>query len=166
MILSSEVHHHALQKVLDQAFVTPDITPGQFEKIVRQIQASNFVTFSKDEVDSAGLKHTKALHSTVKCKGCIVAKVLIDNGSALNILPNSTLAKLPIDPSALRQSAMGVRAFDGTKREVLGDIDLPLQIGACTFNVIFQVMDIELADTMLLGRPWIHSANAIPSTLH
>ncbi len=27
-------------------------------------------------------------------------------------------------------------------------------------------MDIEPAYTMLLGRPWIHSVNAVPSTLH
>ncbi|KAJ9189093.1 hypothetical protein P3X46_000424 [Hevea brasiliensis] len=166
LILSSEVHRQALQKILDQAFVNPDITPGQFEKIVGQIQASSFVTFSKEEIDPAGLMHTKALHVTVKCKGCIVAKVLIDNGSALNVLPSATLARLPVDRSNIRQSAMVVRAFDGTRREVLGDIDLPLQIGACTFNVTFQVMNIEPAYTMLLGRPWIHSANAVPSTLH
>ncbi|KAJ9175350.1 hypothetical protein P3X46_013915 [Hevea brasiliensis] len=166
LILSSEVHRQALQKILDQAFVNPDITPGQFEKIVGQIQASSFITFSEDEIDPAGLRHTKALYVTVKCKGCIVAKVLIDNRSALNILPNTTLARLPVDQSDIRQSAMVVRAFDGTRREVLGDIDLPIQVGACTFNVTFQVMNIKPAYTMLLGRPWIHSANAIPSTLH
>ncbi|KAJ9187107.1 hypothetical protein P3X46_002603 [Hevea brasiliensis] len=166
LILSSEVHRQALQRILDQAFVNPDITPGQFEKIVGQIQASNFVTFSEDEIDPAGLRHNKALHITVKCKGCIVAKVLIDNGSALNVLPSATLARLPVDQSDIRQSAMVVRAFDGTRREVLGDIDLPLQIGTCTFNVTFQVMNIEPAYTMLLGRPWIHFANAVPSTLH
>ncbi|XP_058002272.1 uncharacterized protein LOC131179444 [Hevea brasiliensis] len=38
----------------------------------------------------------------LKCKGCIIAKVLIDNGSALNDLPNATLAKLSVDPSAVR----------------------------------------------------------------
>jgi len=117
-------------------------------------------------VDLIGLKHTKVLHVTIKCKGCIVAKVLIDNGSTLNILPNATLARLLIDLSAECQSAMVVRAFDDIKREVLGDIDLPLHIGACTFNVTFQVMDIEPAYTMLLGRPWIHSTNAVPSTLY
>ncbi len=37
LILSSEVHRQALQKVLDQAFMNPDITQGQFEKIVGQI---------------------------------------------------------------------------------------------------------------------------------
>ncbi|KAJ9182858.1 hypothetical protein P3X46_006805 [Hevea brasiliensis] len=166
LILSSEVHRQALQKILDKAFVSPDITPRQFEKIVGQIQAFSFFTFLEDEIDPAGLAHTKALHVTVKCKGCIVAKVLIDNGSALNVLPNATLARLPVDRSNIRQSAMVIRAFDGTRREVLGDIDLPLQVGACTFNVTFQVMNIEPAYTMLLGRPWIHSANAVPSTLH
>jgi len=166
LILSSKVHRQALQKILDQAFANPDITLGQFKKLVGQIQASNFVTFSEEEIDPAGLKHTKALHVTAKCKGCIVAKVLIDNGSALNVLPNATLAKLPVDRSNIRQSVMVIRAFDSTRREVVGDIDLPLQIGACTFDVTFQVMDIEPAYTMLLGRPWIHSANAVPSTLH
>ncbi|KAJ9182298.1 hypothetical protein P3X46_006306 [Hevea brasiliensis] len=92
LILSSEVHRQALQRILDQAFVNPDITPGQFEKIVEQIQASSFVAFSEEEIDPAGLGHNKALHVTVKCKGCIVAKVLIDNGSALNVLPSATLA--------------------------------------------------------------------------
>ncbi|KAJ9170559.1 hypothetical protein P3X46_018658 [Hevea brasiliensis] len=166
LILSSEVHRQALQRILDQAFVNPDITPGQFEKIVEQIQASSFVAFSEEEIDPAGLGHNKPLHVTMKCKGCIVAKVLIDNGSALNVLPSATLARLPVDQSYIRQSAMVVRAFDGTRREVLGDIDLPIQVGACTFNVTFQVMNIEPAYTMLLGRPWIHSANAVPSTLH
>ncbi len=90
---------------------------------------------------------------TVKCKGWMVAKVLINNGSALNVLPNATLARLPVDPYGVHRSTMIVRAFDGTKRDVLGDIDLPLQIGACTFNVTFQVMNIEPAYTMLLGRP-------------
>jgi len=82
--------------------MTLDISPGQFEKIIKQIQALKFVTFSNDEIDLAGLKHTKALHVTVKCKGCIIAKVLIDNGSALNVLPNAILARLPIEPSLMR----------------------------------------------------------------
>ena len=54
---------------------------------------------------------------------------------------------------------MVVRAFDGTKREVLGNIKLPIQVGPCTF-------DSEFIVNCLLGRPWIHMAGAMPSTLH
>ena len=61
---------------------------------------------------------------------------------------------------------MIVRAFDGTRREVIEEIELPIEIGPYTFEILFQVMDISPAYSCLLGRPWIHSAGAVPSTLH
>jgi len=43
---------------------------------------------------------------------------------------------------------------------------LPVQIGPYIFQIIFQAMDIIPAYSCLLGRPWIHSAGVVPSTLH
>lgn len=34
------------------------------------------------------------------------------------------------------------------------------------FDVHFQVLDIPSSFTMLLGRPWIHQAEAVPPSLH
>ena len=59
-----------------------------------------------------------------------------------------------------------VRAFDGTKKEVMGRIEVPLRIGPVTYEVDFLVMDIKPSYNCLLGRPWIHSAGAVPSSLH
>ncbi|KAE8648570.1 hypothetical protein Csa_008010, partial [Cucumis sativus] len=50
----------------------------------------------------------------------------------------------PIDPSYLRPSTMVVKAFDGARSEVIGDIDVPLKIGPSTFNVLFQLMDFSV----------------------
>ena len=61
---------------------------------------------------------------------------------------------------------MVVRAFDGTKREVLKNIKLPIQVGPCTFDSEFIVIDINPSYNCLLGRPWIHTTSAVPSTLH
>jgi len=94
------------------------------------------------------------------------AKVLIDNGSSLNVMPKSTLEKFPFNASHLRPSFMVVRAFDGSRREVRGEIDLPVQMGPHTCQVTFQVMDINPTYSCLLGRPWIHSVGFVPSTLH
>lgn len=95
-----------------------------------------------------------------------MAMVLVDNGSSLNIMSRSTLMKFHVDPSYLKPSTMVVRAFDGARREVIGDIEIPLKIGPTTFNVPFQVMDVNSSYSCLLGRPWIHSAGAVPSSLH
>ncbi|XP_073221489.1 uncharacterized protein [Cicer arietinum] len=66
----------------------------------------------------------------------------------------------------MRPSPMVVRAFEGSRREVMGEIDLPVQICPVTFEITFHVMDIVPAYSCLLSRPWIHSAGVLPSTLH
>jgi hypothetical protein len=53
----------------------------------------------------------------------IVAKVLVDNGSALNICPLITFTKLGIDHAIIRPSSIVIRAFDGSRREVMGEAD-------------------------------------------
>jgi len=81
--------------------------------------------------------HNKALHISVKCLYHVVAKVLVDNGSALNVMPKSTLSEFPCDGSYMKPCTMIVRAFDGTQREVIREIELPIQICPCTFNILF-----------------------------
>ncbi|RDY00939.1 hypothetical protein CR513_15786, partial [Mucuna pruriens] len=96
----------------------------------------------------------------------MIARVLIDNRSSLNVMPKTTLDKLYSPGAILRNSPVVVRAFDGSKREVMGEITLPILIGPMTFDITFQVMDIRPAYSCLLGRPWIHATGAVPSSLH
>ena len=51
---------------------------------------------------------------------------------------------------------MVVRAFDCSRRDVRGEIDLLIQIGPYTCQITFQVMDVNPAYNCLLGQPWIH----------
>ncbi|XP_027368366.1 uncharacterized protein LOC113874337 [Abrus precatorius] len=166
LLLNSEPHRKILMRVLNEAHVNHDITIDKFGGIVSNIASNNYLTFTDDEVPAEGTRHNKALHIFVKCQDHIIAKVLIDNGSSLNVMPKMTLSKLPCDGSHMKPSAMIVRAFEETRREVIGEIEIPIQIGPCTFQILFQVMDITPAYSCLLGRPWIHSTRVVPSTLH
>lgn len=49
---------------------------------------------------------------------------------------------------------------------VIGEVDLPITVGPHTFRVTFKVMDINPSYSCLIGRPWIHAAWAVTSTLH
>lgn len=66
----------------------------------------------------------------------------------------------------MRHSGIIVKAFDGSRKFVIGEVDLPICIGPHVFRITFQVMDIVSAYSCLLGRPWFHEADAITSTLH
>jgi len=104
-----------------------------FEGIVNNIIANNYLTFTDEEIPIEGRGHNRALHVSIKCLDHIVAKVLIDNGSSLNVMPKSMLDKLPFNVSHLRPSSMVLQAFDGSRRDVRGEIDLPIEIGPHTF---------------------------------
>ena len=64
----------------------------------------------------------------------------------------------------MRSSGMIVKAFDGSRKYVIGEVDFPIHIGPHLFQITFQVMDIVPAYNYLLGRPWIHEAGAVTST--
>ncbi|XP_070004590.1 uncharacterized protein [Nicotiana sylvestris] len=62
--------------------------------------------------------------------------------------------------------SMNVKAFDGSQRATIREINLDLQMGPTCFDVKSQVLDISATYNLLLGRPWIHIAGAVASTLH
>ena len=141
LLMIFEPHRAFLVKVLNEAQVAQDISVEGFEGIVNNITANNYLTFTEEEIPIEGRGHNRALHVFVKCMDHIMAKVLLDNGSSLNVMPKSTLEKLSFNAFHLKPSSMVVRAFDGSRWEVRGGIDLPVQIGPHTCQVTFQVMD-------------------------
>ncbi|XP_031378317.1 uncharacterized protein LOC116193708 [Punica granatum] len=165
LLLGSEPHREALLKVLTAAQVPKETAPGLIEETIGSIFSNN-ISFSDDELPPEGYAHSRALHILCKCNNFVVGRVMIDNGSALNVCPVSTLKQMNVDLNRIRPSKTAVRAFDGSRREVNGEIDLLIEVGPCSFSITFQVLDIPNAFNLLLGRPWIHLAGAVPSTLH
>ena len=93
------------------------------------------------------------MHIIVKCEDMIVVRVLIDNGLALNVCPMAILECLKVDMSFIKPSTMIIRAFDGTRQEVQGKIELIIEIGLRSFMVSFQVIKVDSPYNMPLWRP-------------
>ncbi|XP_070002642.1 uncharacterized protein [Nicotiana sylvestris] len=91
---------------------------------------------------------------------------MVDDGSGVDIRPLLTLQRMEIGTERIRPNNVCVRAFDDIKRDTICEIDLILTIGLVDFEVTFQVLDMDTSYNFLLGRPWIHAAGAVPSTLH
>ena len=89
LLMSSEPHRALLVKVLNEAHVAQDISKEGFEGIVNNITANNYLTFAEKEIPTEGRRHNRALHVSVKCMEHVMAKVLIDNGSSLNVMPKN-----------------------------------------------------------------------------
>lgn len=93
-------------------------------------------------------------------------RVMTDGGSGVDICPLSKLQGLKINTDCIHDNNIYVCAFVRIKRDTIGEIDLMITIEPMDFQVTFQVLGMEMSYNFLLGRPWIHTARAIPSTLH
>ncbi|RDX92472.1 hypothetical protein CR513_25395, partial [Mucuna pruriens] len=129
----------------------------RYKRRINNIISRGRLTFFEEEVPAEGRGHNQPLHISIKCGDYMISRVLIENGSSLNVLPKATLDKLCFVNSQLKTSSVVVRAFDGSKREVMGKITLPICISPTVFDVTFQ---------LLPRRPWIHVVGVVPSSLY
>ncbi|XP_050875850.1 uncharacterized protein LOC127079506 [Lathyrus oleraceus] len=166
LLLSSEAYKNSLFKVLSAIHITKDITIEQFDDVIACVTIGIFLGFNDDELPVEGKNHNKALHVSLKFIYTILSRVLVDIGSSLNVMPKTTLIKLPMEGMNMKPNTLIVKAFDGSRQAVIGEVDLPIKIGLTIFNITLQVMDIHPGYSCLLGRPWIHSAGAVTSPLH
>ncbi|KAI5431679.1 hypothetical protein KIW84_035732 [Lathyrus oleraceus] len=112
LLMNSEAHREALQRVLEQAFVEYDFTVDQFDHIVANITSCNSLSSCDEELPEEGRNHNLALHISMNCKEDALSNVLVDTGSSLNVLPKSTLSKLSYQGAPMRYIGVIVEAKD------------------------------------------------------
>lgn len=125
------------------------------------------IAFTEQDIPSDKLLHNDALHLEAYIHKKRIRRVLIDGGAGLNICTLKLVKalgyfELHIDSS----KRINIKAYDDEERPSKGIVALPVQIGPITTEVAFQVLDRELGYNMLLGCPWIHTMQAVPSTFH
>jgi hypothetical protein len=154
--------------------IAPDITPEAMmaaivtKPTITTKPVKHVVTFTKADLPLEGTDHNKPLHVTMKCMGKWIPVVLIDNGSALNVCPLRTALCLGLKPKDFTPSDLTVRAYDNTRRNVLGTVEMEIAAEGFKSTVEFHVLEIPASFNLLLGRPWMHRPDimAVPSTLH
>ncbi|XP_012458310.2 uncharacterized protein LOC105779109 [Gossypium raimondii] len=134
---------------------------NKLDRLVNNINADNFIFFNDDEIPPGGMGSTKALHITARCKGCILPGVLIDNGSALNVLPLSTLNRLHVDravPSSLHQKLKlvteGRLVTIGAEEDIIASVtdDMPyIEADSETIECSFRSLEFVNATFVVEG---------------
>lgn len=125
------------------AHVIQHILVEQLVDVVANISASRYMGFNETELTAEGHSHKKALHISVIFVDTLISKVLVDTDSLLNVLPKITLSQLQYEGKEMRASTLIVRNINGSRREVDGEVDLPIRVGPHQFIINLQVMNIH-----------------------
>nr|YP_009380729.1 hypothetical protein AEK19_MT0337 [Utricularia reniformis]ART30609.1 hypothetical protein AEK19_MT0337 [Utricularia reniformis] len=131
-----------MSKAHNQCQVPSDTSPETLVATLMNATKTAAITFTDKDLPSGSSDHNKALYIQVMACGKTVPKVLIDNGSALNVCPLKVASCLGLEASDLTPSDLIVRAYSNTKREVLGVATLDVSIGPTVIKIPFQVSNI------------------------
>ena len=128
------------------------------------------ITFSDSDLEGCQHPHDDPLVIRAVVANKTVHRVLIDNGSSVDIIFASAFDKMGIGRERMEPVITHLRGFSGEKVVPLGSIQIVLTLGdppcQATMTARFLVVDAPSAYNMLLGRPSLNAIKAIPSAYH
>ncbi|CAL8996592.1 unnamed protein product, partial [Prunus brigantina] len=101
--------------------------------------------------------HLRPLFITANFGGIPVAKVMVDGGAAINLLPHRMLSKMGRTEKDLIPTRLTVTNFVGGITKTHGILDVDVVVGSKKLKTAFFVVDTTSTTyNALLGRDWIH----------
>jgi hypothetical protein len=155
---------HALAKALEAPEIY-EVTMAK-HRVLCNFLNTNEITFCEEDKVVADDNHNRPLYIEGNIGAAHLRRVLIDPGSAINILPVRSLTRAGFTLEDLEPTEVVICGFDNQGRSALGSITVKIQMSSFSFKVRFFVIDAKTSYSALLGRPWIHKYQVVPSTLH
>ena len=144
------------KEVLTQALEKPEMyTPSTntLQQTQKCYACSPDLTFTDDDLLLGSKPHNRPLYVSGYAREQKIDRILIDIGSAINILPKMTMRRLDLTMEELSHSRLVIQGFNQGGQRAIGMIHLELIIGELTSNVLFHVINAKTTYNMLLGRP-------------
>ena len=122
--------------------------------------------FSDEDKIETIQPHNDALVVTLRIRGLDVKRVLVDQGSAVEVMYSDLYRGLNLKPEVLTTYDSPLVSFRGKTVARRGQIRLPIQTGSDVVEVDLIVVDAYLSYTAIVAKPWLHALGAVSSTLH
>ncbi|CAL8990430.1 unnamed protein product [Prunus brigantina] len=166
----------AIRVALVKALMDLDIQPNKIRKTGELEPESQdhaiccatcaSITFTDEDLLLGSKPHNRPFFVSGYVREQKLSRMLVDGGSAVNIMPKSTMMKLGITMDELSRSRLMIQGFNQGGQRAIGMIRIELVIGDLKSNTLFHVIDAKTSYNLLLGRPWVHENGIVPSTLH
>ena len=151
-------------KVMSVARLTADDFDSEPKRARVEIRSA--LSFSDENKMGTIHPHNDALVVTLRIGGYDVKKVMVDQGSGVEIMYLDLYRGLNLKPEDLTAYDSPLVSFDGKVVIPKGQIRLPMQASSEVVKVDFIVVDAYFPYTAIVARPWLHALGAVSLTLH
>ncbi|KAL4305618.1 hypothetical protein AHAS_Ahas16G0096300 [Arachis hypogaea] len=127
---------------------------------------ANALVFRDPDSFNGEFYHNKPLYVEAVVEVMKVRRTLVDTGSGVNIIPTHIFLEMRGSAYQIRPTQVGLNAFNGVGVKSRGCVNVVLEVGPIKTNNKFHVVDGSSSYHILLGRPWIHLHQCVPSSWH
>ena len=142
----------------------------EVQAISKLPRMDNTITFSDSDMEGCQLPHDDPLVIRVVVANKTIHRVLVNNGSSVDIIFASSFNKMGIGREKLEPVSTYLRGFSGERVLPLGSTQLVLTLGdsSCqaTTTARFHIVDAPSVCNMVLGRSSLNAIGAVPSASH
>ena len=126
--------------------------------------ATPLIGFSDEDKLGTLQPHDDALVVMLRIGGYDVKRVLVDQGSAVEVMYPDLYKGLKLKPEDLTAYDSPLVSFEGKTVIPKGLIRLLIQTGSDIVEVDFIVVDAYSPYTAIVARPWLHALGTVSST--
>jgi hypothetical protein len=123
------------------------------------------ITFTEEDFRLKFMNHNDAMVIEVNIAGWVIGKILVDNGSSVDILFLKTFEKMNLTQHMLHPPEYPLQGFGGKPIKPVGKVSLPVSFGdldnARTETLTFDVVDIYHPYLTIFGRGFMNKFDAV-----
>ena len=124
------------------------------------------ISFASINPNRVIVPHYDALVLTLCINGFDVHRVLVDPGSAAELLQLPAFSRMKLSPGMLNSVGRILFGFNEATTTTLGDVILPMKVEPITQLVLFSIVEDLGPYNAIVGRTWLHSMKVVSSTYH
>ena len=122
--------------------------------------------FSDEDKIGTIQPHDDALVITLRIWGYDVKRVMVDQGSAVEIMYPDLYKGLNLKAEDLMSYSSPLVRFEGKIIISKGQVRFPVQTGSEVVEVDFIIVDVYSPYIAIVARPWLHTLGSVSFTLH
>ena len=150
--------------MLHESHVPIDINTTKFHNIVGNLSTLCALSFKTTNIPEVDPNHTLPLRIAIMVSNFFLKRVMIDNGSTLNICTLKFIKQLGYTKANIINEVITIKAYVNLERTTGWTIMFPIRFGPVSQEIIFHVVNFKLPFNILLNHSWIHAMKVIRST--
>ncbi|XP_028117431.1 uncharacterized protein LOC114315058 [Camellia sinensis] len=155
-----------LKGMIKKAEHIREVLSGQPTVKKGKTKIKDVLTFSSKDLERIQTPHNDALVVTLRVKDLDIKRILIDQGSSVEIMYYDMFKQMKLEDEDLAPAMSHLVSFNSQPEWPIEKIILPVKAGSVTKQVEFWVLKVPSTYNLILGRDWLHAMQAIASTYH